>query len=80
MHLGNEAMRMIGESIAQDVVSNRESLGWFAHEVYVTNEDDDESLPKDVTTRGLSSSATSDSPSTALPPEQPPPRESQPRQ
>ncbi len=64
-HLGNEAMRMIGEGIAQDIASNRGSLGWFAHEVYMTYEDDDKSVPIVAATIGLSSPAPSNSPATA---------------
>lgn len=76
-HLGNEAMKMIGEGIAQDIASNRGSLGWFAHEVYMTYEDDDTSLPA---TNDLSSSTPSASPATASTPGQPPALQSQPTQ
>lgn len=31
MHLGPEAMKMIGEGIAKDIVENRGNA-WFAHE------------------------------------------------
>ena len=37
MHLGPEAMKMIGEGIAQDIASNRAD-SWFAHEITVTKE------------------------------------------
>ncbi len=37
MHLGPEAMKMIGEGIAQDIASNR-GESWFTHEIIVTNE------------------------------------------
>ena len=37
MHLGPAAMKMIGESIAQDIASNREN-SWFAHEITTTDE------------------------------------------
>lgn len=79
-HLGNEAMRMIGEGIAQDIASNHGSLGWFAHEAYVTYEDDDTRPPIDAATKGLSSPTLSASPMTPSPPDQPPPLEGQPTQ
>ena len=37
MHLGPEAMKMIGEGIAQDIASNR-GESWFAHEITITKE------------------------------------------
>ena len=37
MHLGPEAMKMIGEGIAQDIASNRGD-SWFAHEITITKE------------------------------------------
>ena len=37
MHLGPEAMKMIGEGIAQDIASNRGG-SWFAHEITITKE------------------------------------------
>ena len=36
MHLGPEAMKMIGEGIAQDIASNRGD-SWFAQEITITN-------------------------------------------
>ena len=36
MHLGPEAMKMIGEGIAQDIASNRGD-SWLAQEITVTN-------------------------------------------
>lgn len=38
MHLGPEAMKMIGEGVAQDIASNRRD-SWFAHEIEMTNEE-----------------------------------------
>lgn len=73
-------MKMIGEGIAQDIASNRGSLGWFAHEVYMTYEDDDTSLPMGVATKDLSSPTPSASPTTASTPGQPPALQSQPTQ
>ena len=36
MHLGSEAMKMIGEGIAQDIASSRGD-SWFAQEITITN-------------------------------------------
>ena len=38
MHLGPEAMKMIGEGTAQDIAANRRD-SWFAHEIEMTNEE-----------------------------------------
>ena len=46
MHLGPEAMKMIGEGIAQDIASNR-AASWFAHEVEESYEDEESAPPKD---------------------------------
>ena len=37
MHLGPEAMRMIGEGIADDIASNRDNA-WFSHEPETTHD------------------------------------------
>ena len=37
MHLGPEAMKMIGEGIAQDIASNRGD-SWFAQAITITDE------------------------------------------
>jgi len=37
MHLGPEAMKMIGESIAHDIAANRD-YSWFAHDIETTYE------------------------------------------
>lgn len=80
-HLGPQAMKMIGEGIAQDIAApNRESLGWFAHEVGMTYEYEDKRRPMDVATKGLPSPTPSAFPATALTPDQPPFRGSQPAQ
>lgn len=42
MHLGPEAMKMIGEGIAKDIIENR-SNAWFAHER--AGESDTDSAP-----------------------------------
>ena len=43
MHLGPEAMKMIGEGIAQDIAANQGT--WFAHETNTTSNDKDTSSP-----------------------------------
>ena len=48
MHLGPEAMKMIGEGIAQDIAVNSATNGgnsWFAQEHEGTFEDDEEPPP-----------------------------------
>lgn len=47
MHLGPEAMKMIGEGIAQDIAANR-ATSWFAHEVEETYEDEESPLPNET--------------------------------
>ena len=44
MHLGPEAMKMIGQGIAQDIAANR-ATSWFAHEVEEFYEDENSSPP-----------------------------------
>lgn len=44
MHLGPEAMKMIGQGIAQDIAANR-GTSWFAHAVEESYEDEDEEAP-----------------------------------
>lgn len=44
MHLGPEAMKIIGESIAHDIAANREN-SWFAHDIEITYEDAKDSSP-----------------------------------
>ncbi|KAF6230343.1 hypothetical protein HO133_004683 [Letharia lupina] len=44
MHLGPEAMKMIGQGIAQDIAANR-ATSWFAHAVEESYEDEDEEAP-----------------------------------
>ena len=39
MHLGPEAMKMIGEGTAQDIAANRRD-SWFAHEIEMTSEEE----------------------------------------
>lgn len=41
MHLGPEAMKMIGQGIAQDVAANRAN-SWFAREAESSYDDDDD--------------------------------------
>ena len=40
MHLGPEAMKMIGQGIAQDIAANH-ATSWFAHEVEESYEDEE---------------------------------------
>ena len=44
MHLGPEAMKMIGQGIAQDISANR-ATSWFAGEVEESYEDEETPLP-----------------------------------
>ena len=46
MHLGPEAMRMIGQGIAQDIAAKR-ATSWFADEVEEVYEDDETALPQE---------------------------------
>ena len=46
MHLGPEAMRMIGQGIAQDIAATR-AASWFADEVEEVYEDDKTALPQE---------------------------------
>lgn len=46
MHLGPEAMKMIGQGIAQDIAANR-ATSWFAHEVEESYEDEEIPLLQD---------------------------------
>ena len=48
MHLGPEAMRMIGEGIAQDIAGSsvaKDGSSWFAHEVEEIDDDDEDNHP-----------------------------------
>ena len=45
MHLGPEAMKMIGQGIAQDIATN-DATSWFAHDVKESYEQNP--LPQDV--------------------------------
>ena len=49
MHLGPEAMRMIGQGIAQDIAAKR-ATSWFADEIEEVYEDDGTALPQDPVT------------------------------
>lgn len=46
MHLGPEAMKMIGQGIALDLAANY-ATSWFAHEVEESYKDENSSPPKD---------------------------------
>ena len=46
MHLGPEAMKMIGQGIAQDIAANR-AISWFVDEIEEGYEDDETALPQD---------------------------------
>ena len=46
MHLGPEAMRMIGQGIAQDIAAKR-ATSWFADEIEEVYEDDEIALPQE---------------------------------
>lgn len=46
MHLGPEAMKMIGQGIAQDIGGNY-ATSWFAHEVEESYEDEGDPSPQD---------------------------------
>lgn len=46
MHLGPEAMKMIGQGIAQDIAANR-ATSWFVHQVEESYEDEETPLPQD---------------------------------
>lgn len=46
MHLGPEAMKMIGQGIAQDIAANR-AISWFAHDVEEFYEDEETPLLQD---------------------------------
>lgn len=83
--LGPQAMKMIGEGIAQDITSNRGSLGWFAQEVDKADEDKDEDKAKILPPEALPKNASLPSlPATTAnntsPPDQAPQSESQPTQ
>ena len=42
MHLGPEAMKMIGQGISQDIAANH-ATSWFADDVERSNEDEEAS-------------------------------------
>ena len=46
MHLGSEAMKMIGQGIAQDIAASH-ATSWFAHEVQESYEDEETPLRSD---------------------------------
>lgn len=46
MHLGPEAMKMIGQGIAQDIAASH-ATSWFAHEVEEYHEDEQNVIPQD---------------------------------
>ena len=57
MHLGPEAMKIIGESIAHDIAANGEN-SWFAHDTKTTYSDPSPKSPVDGNLPVQSSSLT----------------------
>lgn len=49
MHLGPEAMKIIGESIAHDIAANGEN-SWFAHDIETTYGEVKEPRPEGLLT------------------------------
>ena len=45
MHLGPEAMRLIGEGIAHDIAASNDGSSWFAHDIETIYEDKETPRP-----------------------------------
>ena len=48
MHLGPEAMKLIGEGIAHDIAAPDHGSLWFAHDIETTHGDKETSRPLDT--------------------------------